>query len=146
MREKKTTKKSDPASNISDNKKRMLNALEDSLGVVTAAARAAKIDRSTHYDWINVNSPRYDADYHRSYLEIADIALDEVESELFNQIRDGNTTATIFYLKTKGKRRGYVERSEIDINPGDPDLSEMSTDDIKTYIENLDNLNAGAEE
>jgi len=30
------------------------------------------------------------------------------------QIQEGQTAATIFYLKTKGKARGYVERSEID--------------------------------
>jgi len=32
---------------------------------------------------------------------------------LHKQIGEGNTSATIFYLKTKGKNRGYVERQEI---------------------------------
>ena len=34
------------------------------------------------------------------------------ESQLHKQILKGNTSATIFYLKTKGKNRGYVERHE----------------------------------
>jgi hypothetical protein len=31
---------------------------------------------------------------------------------LHKQIQDGNPTSTIFYLKTKGKKRGYIERQE----------------------------------
>ena len=40
------------------------------------------------------------------------VALDMAESQLHKQILGGNTSATIFYLKTKGKNRGYVERHE----------------------------------
>jgi len=37
-----------------------------------------------------------------------------------NQIREGNTSATIFYLKTKGKNRGYVERTELSMPDNTP--------------------------
>ena len=47
------------------------------------------------------------------------IALDFGETQLHAQIREGNTSATIFFLKTKGKRRGYIERSEMDLSSGD---------------------------
>ncbi len=33
-----------------------------------------------------------------------------------NGIKEGEVSSTIFYLKTKEKRRGYVERQEIDTN------------------------------
>lgn len=39
--------------------------------------------------------------------------LDLAETELLKAIRGGNMTAIIFYLKTKGKQRGYTERQEI---------------------------------
>ena len=32
---------------------------------------------------------------------------------LFKQIKNGNITGQIFYLKTKGKHRGYIEKTQI---------------------------------
>ena len=45
--------------------------------------------------------------------DIENVTLDFAESQLHEQIREGNVTATIFLLKTKGKKRGYIERQEI---------------------------------
>ncbi len=89
-------------------KKAMLDALEKSLGIVTSACRAVGIGRTTHYMWM-VD----DEDYRDAVNSIDDIALDFVESQLHKQIKEGEVSSTIFYLKTKGKRRGYVERQEV---------------------------------
>jgi hypothetical protein len=89
-------------------KKAMLEALEKSLGVVTTAAKAVGIDRSTHYEWLKT-----DEKYKEAVEAIGDVALDFAESQLHKQMQTGDTTACIFYLKTKGKKRGYVERQEI---------------------------------
>ena len=35
------------------------------------------------------------------------------EDQLIKQIREGNLTATIFYLKTKGQARGYIEKQYV---------------------------------
>jgi hypothetical protein len=88
-------------------KKAMIDALVKSLGVVTTAAKIAGIDRSTHYDWLN-----NDDEYKAAVESIEDIAIDFAESKLHSQIEKGDTTATIFYLKTKGKKRGYIEKQE----------------------------------
>lgn len=39
--------------------------------------------------------------------------LDVAENKLYDAIEDGNVVATIFFLKTQGKSRGYVERAEL---------------------------------
>jgi len=90
------------------NKKAMIDALEKSLGIVTSACKAVGISRETHYRWL-----REDEEYLTSVTSIEDIALDFAESQLHKQIKEGEVSSTIFYLKTKGKRRGYVERQEI---------------------------------
>ena len=88
-------------------KKRMVQALEQSLGIVTTAARQTGISRDTHYYWM-VKDPAYK----KAVEGIADIALDFAESALHSQISEGEVSSTIFYLKTKGKGRGYIERVE----------------------------------
>tara|TARA_R100000541_G_scaffold59378_1_gene73172 strand:+ start:2113 stop:2463 length:351 start_codon:yes stop_codon:yes gene_type:complete len=89
------------------NKKALIEALEKSLGVVTSACRQAEVGRTTFYEYLK------DLDFKKQVDEIQDVALDFAESQLHKQIQGGNTAATIFLLKTKGKKRGYVERQEI---------------------------------
>ena len=88
-------------------KKAMIAALEKSLGIVTTACKTVGIDRGSHYNWM-----REDEEYRSAVESIADLAIDFAESSLHKQIQDGNPTSTIFYLKTKGKKRGYIERQE----------------------------------
>jgi len=38
--------------------------------------------------------------------------LDIAESKLFQHIEDGNIPSLLFYLKCKGKGRGYIEREQ----------------------------------
>jgi hypothetical protein len=92
-------------------KKAMLAALEKSLGVVTTACRACDVSRATHYQWLEK-----DAEYKAAVDSLQDMALDFAESKLHSQIADNNTAATIFYLKTKGKARGYIERYDVTSN------------------------------
>lgn len=104
-------------------KKAMIEALIKSLGVVTTAAKLAGIDRTTHYNWL-----KEDDDYKAQVESIEDIAIDFAESKLHSQIEKGDTTATIFYLKTKGKKRGYIEKQEYG-------LTDKNGDDVVQIIQ-----------
>tara|TARA_R100000781_G_C4081542_1_gene127919 strand:- start:64 stop:444 length:381 start_codon:yes stop_codon:yes gene_type:complete len=95
-------------------KKAMLDALEKSLGIVTTACKKVGIGRTQYYQWL-----KDDAKFSLAVDDIQNIALDFAESKLHEQIGSGNTSATIFYLKTKGKKRGYIERSELDVSGDD---------------------------
>jgi len=89
-------------------KQRLLEALESTLGVVTTACRKLGIERSTVYSWL-----KNDPDFRAKYDELQGVALDFAESKLHQRIAEGSDACTIFYLKTKGKARGYIERTEI---------------------------------
>jgi poly-gamma-glutamate capsule biosynthesis protein CapA/YwtB (metallophosphatase superfamily) len=89
-------------------KSAMLEALRKSLGIVTTACQSVGIERSTHYDWLKL-----DSDYKAKVEALDDVVLDFAESQLHKSINNGSDTATIFFLKTKGKKRGYIEKQEI---------------------------------
>jgi len=110
-------------------KKRVIEALEKSLGVITTACKIADISRTQFYNWL-----KDDEDFAKKVQEIENVTLDFVESQLHKQIKENSTAATIFFLKTKGKKRGYIERQEIDhTTQGEAigssiDLSKLSTE------------------
>jgi hypothetical protein len=61
-----------------------------------------------------------DSDYAEAVKDIQESAIDFAESSLHQQIKDKIPSSTIFYLKTKGKNRGYVEKQQIEINEPKP--------------------------
>lgn len=86
----------------------MLEALEKAMGVVTTAAKMVGIDRVTHYRWL-----AGDKEYKEAVEDLQNVVLDFAESALYKMVENHNPAATLFLLKTKGKKRGYIERQEI---------------------------------
>ena len=93
----------------------MLKALEKSLGIVSTACKMVDISRQTHYAWLKA-----DEEYKKAVDSIQDGVLDFAESHLYKLVKEGNPAATIFFLKTKGKKRGYIERQEIEVQEKKP--------------------------
>lgn len=89
----------------------LLQALIKAKGIVTDACIKEKIPRSTYYLWYNS-----DQDFKEAVDDINNIVLDFAERRLYELVKKGDTTATIFLLKTRGKKRGYIERSD-DVAP-----------------------------
>jgi hypothetical protein len=116
----------EPQHKLTIKKDAMIQALTKSLGNVSEAALAVGMCRETHYAWL-----KDDAEYSAAVASLKNVALDFAESQLKKlmegaerqalthdgeivTIKDApNTSAIIFYLKTQGKQRGYIERQEL---------------------------------
>lgn len=90
-------------------KKRMLEALESSLGVVSVAAKKANIHRNAHYNWL-LKDPEYAA----AVEEMDLIQLDFGLSKLFQRCNEGSDQAIIFLVKAKGRKYGWTEKLELE--------------------------------
>ena len=91
-------------------KANMVEALTKALGVVKIACESCGISRQTHYNWL-----KEDPAYEEACKNLPEVVLDFAEHHLHKLISEGNPAATIFFLKTKGKGRGYIERQEIEV-------------------------------
>ena len=88
-----------------------LIAYEKSLGVLKPACDMTGMCRKTIWEW-RKKYPEFDAACH----DCEETAVDFVETKLYKLINDGAEASTIFYLKTKGRNRGYVEKHEVDMS------------------------------
>ena len=105
-------------------KKNLLEALKKNLGNVMASCSQVGCSRKTYYEYYN-NDPEFKKDVD----SIAEDALDFTEGKLFSLINDENPTAILFYLKTRGKHRGYVEKQEIESKNTNLNIEKEITDD-----------------
>ncbi len=101
-------------------KEQFIKTLMDCYGNITRACEIQNIHRQTYYLW-----KREDSEFSKAVDEIdfTDHHIDFVENALHKKIEAGDTTAIIFYLKTKAKKRGYTEKSEMDITTNGKELN-----------------------
>lgn len=127
-------------------KKAMIQAMQNCMANVSEATKVVGIGRTTHYQWL-----KDDPEYAEEVENIEQASIDFVESKLFERINgvwvdtgkvDDNDepiiyksppsdTAIIFYLKTKAKKRGYVERQEIDLGTRENQVFKIAGQEIK---------------
>jgi hypothetical protein len=118
-----------------DQKAALIEALNDSLGVIYAACEAAKVSRSTYYNWLAV-----DADFREKVNEVLLTQSEFVEGKLLEGIQAGDMNATKFYLQTKGRHLGYGVRRTDDTQRGGGQYDGRS--ETETAQRELERLNA----
>jgi hypothetical protein len=102
-------------------------ALSAAGGVQADAARILNCSRSTLNGYVR----RYPT-LQELIIQTREETLDLAESQLIKKVKDGNMTAIIFYLKTQGKQRGYVEKGEAPQKQDDTqDFSALSTEELE---------------
>lgn len=78
-----------------------LRVLQQSLGIVGLALQQTNVSRDEFDDWM------LEFEFEQKVKEVGELSVDYVENQLLKLIQQGELSAITFYLKTKGKNRGY---------------------------------------
>jgi hypothetical protein len=97
-------------------------AIEGSGGYISEIARRLKCD------WHTANKYIKEFELSEDLIVEDEKATDRAEIKLMQAIEDGEIAAIIFRLKTKGKKRGYVERQEVTGAGGDKVIIQVHSD------------------
>jgi len=81
--------------------------LEENKGNVAAVGRRMGVSRTAIYNRINESTT-----LQQTLADARETMLDNAESVLYKKVLEGSTPELIFFLKTQGRNRGYVERVE----------------------------------
>lgn len=96
-------------------REKVIEALRQSGGVVSAAARKLNVTRKTVYEWIKVDDALKDA-----CEQIRDETIDLAEGVILKAISESNLDATKFFLRCMGKARGWTEQRIVSGPDGGP--------------------------
>lgn len=91
-------------------KEAFIIAYKENFGNISISCEAAGVGRGQYKSWL-ASDPEFGK--RLAEIEPEEIMLDFGEQKLMERIARGDTLATMFLLKTKGKRRGYIERQEV---------------------------------
>ena len=86
----------------------IISALERSRGMITVAARLLKCSRQTVY-----NALRHFPEVKLALEDARELLLDTAELKLMESVNKGESWAICFFLKTQGRKRGYIEKQGV---------------------------------
>jgi len=116
-------------------KQQLLEALERTLGIVTPACKEVGISRNQFYQYY-----KSDPDFKKAVDDIHDVTLDFVENQLLKKIKEGSERSILFYMKYRGKKRGYTE--SMDVTSDGKSISEIKL----VHIKKRDDIDEDGEE
>ncbi len=94
---------------------RVIEAIKGSGAIMSTIARRLEVSWHTAYKWTH----KWDATK-QALQDEEERTIDLAESTLLKSIESGDIQAAKWYLSTKGKKRGYSERTEITGAEGEP--------------------------
>lgn len=112
-------------------KKIFLTMYESTMCNISQSCKKAEISRRTYHNWINA-----DEDFKTAVEDLLESRLDFAETQLAINIKKGKEASLIFFLKCKGKRRGYIEKEDIDSSEKD-EFADMSDEELEEELEKL---------
>lgn len=123
----------------------VIAALRKARGIMRYAASSLGCHRTT----ISGMAKRH-AEVQAVLEEETEGLIDTAEGKLAEAIARGELGAIIFFLKTRGKRRGYIERGELTGADGKPllpppDLTKLSDEELHDLHRIMGKLEAKAE-
>ncbi len=89
----------------------VLSAIKGSAGIVSTIAKNLKCDWHTAKSYID----SYE-NCKKAYSDEEEKVLDLAESKLIEAINKGDSQMIKYLLATKGKKRGFTEKTDIDLN------------------------------
>jgi hypothetical protein len=98
----------------------LLHAIDGCAGIITTVAKELKCDRRTAQKYIDACPAAKNA-----MEDEMNKVLDMAESAVYVAARNGDTAAAKFILSTRGKKRGWTERQEIDFTSGGMTLADL---------------------
>jgi len=99
-------------------KKAFLAAFEKNYGIITRTCKEVGITRETFYKW-----KKEDPVFSQAVEEQDEKTIDFVESELYKKIQEGSERSILFFMKYKGRKRGYTD--SLDITSGGEKITEI---------------------
>ena len=99
----------------------VLKAIKNSQGLVTRIQKKLETATGEHWNWETVKNyiEKWDSCKEAVKAE-KESMLDLAENNVFKDLARGDIHTSKWYLKMKGKERGYVETQEIQMSNQDP--------------------------